>query len=374
MQAERLRLGPAPLIAIAVSFLLMGMVVAAYGPLLEHLTRRFGVSLPVAGATISVHFAGSMPGVLLAMHTLARMPARATIAVGTAIVSAGLVIIAVAPTWPVFLIGVFVVGFGFGGLVLALNQLVAYSEGRRRAALLNALNAAYSLGAVISPLLVAALAANNFSALYLAGAAVWLVLVAGAAQIRGRLPVTADVPGRPSALVLVFVAGIVLYVGLENAIGGWMASHLQSTGLSATAAATLTSAFWLALVTGRMLMILVPSRVSEAGIVLVAAACAALALLLAIEPALAPVGYVIAGLAIAPIFPTAVVWLAKRSPGDSRASAWVFPAAAIGGTFGPGLIGVVIAGAGIAWAPAVLAVVAIAMVATFAAAARRSAA
>jgi MFS transporter, FHS family, glucose/mannose:H+ symporter len=153
-----------------------------------------------------------------------------------------------------------------------------------------------------------------------------------------------------------------------------MASHLQSTGLSATAAATLTSAFWLALVTGRMLMILVPSRVSEAGIVLVAAACAALALLLAIEPALAPVGYVIAGLAIAPIFPTAVVWLAKRSPGDSRASAWVFPAAAIGGTFGPGLIGVVIAGAGIAWAPAVLAVVAIAMVATFAAAARRSAA
>jgi MFS transporter, FHS family, glucose/mannose:H+ symporter len=352
----------------------MGMIVAAYGPLLEHLTGRFGISLPAAGATISVHFAGSLPGVLVAMRTLARMPARATIAAGTAIVSAGLVLIAIAPTWPIFLAGVFIVGFGFGGLVLALNQLVAYSEGRRRAALLNALNAAYSLGAVISPLLVAAFAASHFSALYLAGAALWIVLIAIAVQIRGRLPVAAGVPGRPGALVLIFVAGFVLYVGLENGIGGWMASHLESTGLSSTASATLTSAFWLALVTGRALMVLVPSSVSEAGIVLVAAAFAALALVFAIEPALAPVSYVIAGLAIAPIFPTAIVWLAKKNPGDSRASAWVFPAASVGGTFGPGLIGVVIAQAGIAWAPAVLAVVAVAMVATFAAAARRSAA
>jgi MFS transporter, FHS family, glucose/mannose:H+ symporter len=373
MQAERPRLGPAPLIAIAASFFLMGMVVAAYGPLLEHLTQRFGVSLPVAGATISVHFAGSLPGVFVAMRTLARMPGRATIAVGTAIVGAGLLLIAVAPTWPLFLAGVFIVGFGFGGLVLALNQLVAYSEGRRRAALLNALNAAYSLGAVISPLLVATLAANNFSALYLAGAAVWLVLLAGAVQIRGRLPVAAGVPGRPGALVLIFVGAIVLYVGLENAIGGWMASHLESTGLSPTAAATLTSAFWLALVIGRVLMVAVPSRVPEARIVLVAAACSALALLVAVEPSLAAAGYVLAGLAIAPIFPTAVVWLARKNPGDSRASAWVFPAAAIGGTVGPGLIGVVIAQAGIAWAPAVLTMVAIATAATFAAAARRSA-
>jgi fucose permease len=153
-----------------------------------------------------------------------------------------------------------------------------------------------------------------------------------------------------------------------------MASHLESTGVSPPAAATLTSAFWLALVTGRALMVLVPPSVSEARIVLTGACCAVLALLLANQPSLAAASYVIAGLAIAPIFPTAVVWLAKKNPGDSRAAAWVFPAAAIGGTFGPGLIGVVIAQAGIAWAPAVLTAVAIATAATFVAAARRSAA
>ena len=40
------------------------MVVGAYGPLLEHLTRRFAVSLPVAGATISLYPAASVGGIL----------------------------------------------------------------------------------------------------------------------------------------------------------------------------------------------------------------------------------------------------------------------------------------------------------------------
>ena len=80
------------------------------------------------------------------------------------------------------------------------------------------------------------------------------------------------------------------------------------------------------------------------------------------------------GLALAPIFPTGIVWLAKLRPGDSRATSWLFPAASIGGIAGPGAIGIVIAQAGVSWAPAVLAVVAIGMSITFFVAARRTAA
>jgi len=125
---------------MAAIFLLMGMVVGGYGPLLEHLTRRFGVSLPVAGATISVHFAGSLPGVLIAMQTFARYSARVTVLVAIVIVALGCALAAVAFIWPFFLAAIFIIGVGFGALVLGLNQLVAYSEGGRRAALLNALN------------------------------------------------------------------------------------------------------------------------------------------------------------------------------------------------------------------------------------------
>jgi MFS transporter, FHS family, glucose/mannose:H+ symporter len=370
-RTDRVLLAAPAIGAIAVTFLLMGMIVAGYGPLLEHLTRRFGVSLPVAGATISVHFAGSLPGVFIAMQSFVRLPARVTVMIATAVVSLGLLIIAVAFAWPLFLAGVFVVGLGFGALVLGMNQLVAYSEGRRRAALLNALNGAYSAGAVAGPVLVAAFAASHFSALYLGAAAVWLLLIPAGLGVAGRLPVTAGTSGRPGRLVSIFILAFILYVAIENGTGGWMTSHLESVGLRSTDAAAVTSGFWLALVTGRLLMTLVPSSVPESTIVLAGAGLATIALVAASLGPAAPWAYVVTGLALAPIFPTGIVWLAKLRPGDSRATSWLYPAASIGGIAGPGAIGIVIAQAGVSWAPAVLAVVAIGMSAAFLVAARR---
>jgi fucose permease len=373
MRADHVVLARTATVAVGGTFLFMGLIVAAYGPLLEHLTHRFGVSLPVAGSTISVHFAASLFGVLVAMRTMHAWPARRTLMTATALVAAGCVAIAVAPTWPAFVVAVAIVGFGFGALVLGVNQVVAYSEGERRAALLSVLNGAYSAGAVGGPVLVAAFAAAHFSLLYLAAAALALAIVPGNRRIGGRLPVAAGPPARPGVLVLVFVCALVLYVAVENGIGGWMTSHLESVGLRSTQAATYTSAFWLALVTGRLLMFVVPARIPEAAIVLTGSAVATAALACASIGALAPVAYVIAGLFIAPIFPTTIVWLARLSPGDSRATSWLYPAASVGGALGPGAIGLVIAGFGVRWAPAVLALVAVAMTATFWFADRRAA-
>lgn len=372
MRSDQVRLSAAAIAGIAGTFVLMGIVVGAYGPLLEHLTARFGVSLPAAGATISVHFAGSLPGVLIAMQSFRVLAARVTVMIATAVVSIGLVGVALSSVWPFFLASVFVIGLGFGALVLGVNQLVAYSEGRRRAALLNALNGGYSAGAVVGPLLVAAFAAQHFSLLFLAAAAVWVVLIPGAFGITGRLPVAAGTSGWPGRLVSIFILAFVLYVAIENGTGGWMTSHLESVGLRSTQAATVTSGFWLALVIGRLLMTLVPPSIPEATIVIGGAGLAAIALLTATVGPAAPWAYVVAGLALAPIFPTGIVWLAKLRPGDSRATSWLFPAASIGGIAGPGAIGIVIAQAGVSWAPAVLAVVAIGMTLAFFIAARRT--
>lgn len=365
MRAERVMLSRTSVAAVGATFLFMGLIVSAYGPLLEHLTRRFGVSLPVAGATISIHFASSMIGVLAAMRSTVQFPARLTVMIATGLVALGCAGLAFAPSWPAFVVAVAVVGVGFGALVLALNQLVAYSEGTRRAALLNALNAAYSAGAVAGPILVATFAAEHFSLLYVGAALLALIILPGAIGIAGRLPVSSGSARRPGVLVLIFVTAFVLYVGIENGTGGWMTSHLEWAGLHSAQAATVTSGFWLALVTGRVLMTLMPARVRERTIVLTASGLAALALFAASVPALAPFAYVVTGLALAPIFPTGIVWLARLRPGDSRATSWLYPAASIGGTFGPGVIGLVIAGFGVGWAPFVLALVAIAMTISF---------
>ncbi len=360
------------IVAVALTYLLLGLVASSYGPLLELLSRRFALSLPVAGSIISVHFFGGLVGVLVAMRTLTRLPGRLTVMVATAVFGAGCAVVAVAPTWTLLLGGVFVLGLGFGALVIGLNQLVAYSQGRRRGALLNGLNSAYSAGAVAGPITIAASAQAHFALLFALAAAAALLLIPGGAAISGRLPVTGGAPRRPGLLVAVFVCAFVFYVGLETSAGGWATSHLESTGLSLTAAATATSGFWLALVTGRLLITLIPPSVPEGVIVIGGAVVGTLCLASASIGPIAPVAYVLTGLAIAPIFPTGIVWLARLRPGDARATSWLFPAGSIGGIVGPGAIGVVIAEFGVRWTPVVLAAVAVLMTVSFGLAARVS--
>ena len=356
------------LAAIAGCFLLMGALAAAYGPLLEHLVLRFGISLPVAGEVFSAHFAGALVGVLFSMWAVERISGRLSVWVALACFVVGCAGVAVAPTWPSFLAAAFVIGLGFGGLDLGLNLLVAHSEGRRRSALLNALNGAYGLGAVAGPLLISRLGQNHLAVLYGAAALLAVALIPAVAGISGRLPVTPRGATRPrggGVLVLIFLVAFVFYVGTETGVGGWMTSHLESSGFGSVDAASLTSGFWLAMAVGRVLAALIPERVGPAAVVVAGSAVAAVALLVALSGRAAPFAYIVTGLAIAPIFPTAIAWLAKLRPGDSRSTAWMFPATMVGGGIIPPAIGVAIAEVGIVWAPAVLSAVALMTLAAF---------
>jgi fucose permease len=280
--------------------------------------------------------------------------------------------VALASSWPAFLAGVFVIGLGFGGLDLGLNQLVAHSEGRRRSALLNGLNGAYGFGAVAGPILISRLGEEHLAVLYSGAAVLAVALIPAAAGISGRLPFTPRKgAGRPGLLVGIFLVTYVFYVGTETSVGGWMTSHLESVGWRSLDAASLTSGFWLATALGRLLATLIPDRVPPAAVVITGSAIASIALLVALNGRAAPFAYLVTGLAIAPIFPTGIAWLAKLRPGDSRSTSWLFPASMVGGVLIPGGIGIAIAWLGIAWAPAVLSAAAIGILAGFSLAALR---
>jgi fucose permease len=261
--ADRIAISATSVAAMAATFALMGMLGAAYGPLLEHLTRRFAISLPVAGASLSVHFTGALLGVLASMRAMEKISGRIWVSTGSAFLGLGSAAVALAPTWPSFLAGVFVIGVGWGVLVIGLNQLVAHSAGPRRSALLNALNGAYSAGAVASPILVANYGQGHLSLLYAGAAVVAVALIPAAAGISGRLPVVVGPAQRSGLLIGIFVCAFVLYVSVEAGTGGWMTSHLESVGVQTAGAAKLTSGFWLALAAGRLLITLVPASVPE---------------------------------------------------------------------------------------------------------------
>ncbi|MEP6752264.1 MAG: MFS transporter [Candidatus Dormiibacterota bacterium] len=365
----------------AATFLLIGVLAASYGPILEHLVRRFGLSLPEAGSVFSAHFAGALIGVVVSMWGTERVSGRMAIWAALGCLAAGCAGVALAPSWPTFLAAVFVVGLGFGGLDLGLNQLVAHSEGPRRSALLNVLNSAYGFGSVAGPILISRFGQDHMTALYGGAAGLAVVLIPAVAGIQGRLPlarrdrkseVTSAAASRHGGiLVVIFLVGFIFYVGVETGVGGWMPSHLESVGLQSLEAAAITSGFWLALAVGRLLGAAIPDRVPPSFVVISGAAVASVALLVALSGHLAPVAYIVTGFAIAPIFPTALAWLAKLRPGDSRATSWMFPATMVGGGVIPPAIGVAIAWFGIQWTPAVLSAVAIVTLAAFLLAARR---
>jgi fucose permease len=370
------------LAAIAVTFLLIGVLAASYGPLLEHLVPRFGISLPEAGSVFSAHFAGALIGVFVSMWAMERVSGRIAVWATLACLAVGCAGVALAPSWPAFLVGVFVIGLGFGGLDLSLNQLVAFSEGRRRSALLNGLNSAYGFGSVAGPILISRLSQDHLTALYGGAAALAVVLIPAVAGIQGRLPVAprksdrnreSDGGSRRGALlVAIFVVAFIFYVGVETGVGGWIPSHLESVGLQSLEAASITSGFWLAFAIGRLLATLIPDSVPPPVIVTSGSAIASIALLVALSGRAAPFAYIVTGLAIAPIFPTALAWLAKLRPGDSRATSWMFPATMVGGGVIPPAIGIAIGWFGIGWAPAILSAVAVTTLAAFLLAAARS--
>ena len=372
MTPDRIILSRFALWSIAAAFFLMGALAAAYGPLLAYLTHRYQVSLPLAGSAISLNSAGALAGVLISLRVLEVIPGRIWVAGALIAAAAGCLGIALAPTWPLFLVSAFMVGLGFGALDLALNQLVAHSEGPRRASALNAVNGAFGIGAVAGPILVATAGREHLALLYTAAAVVALALAAALQSVRGTLPVA--VPGRAALehgrrkLVGLFVIAYVFYVGTEIGVGGWMPSHLEALGLSAVLAATLTSGFWLGLGGGRLLAALIPARVPEPAVLLAASGLGALGLLAATSRSLAPFAYVATGLAIAPIWSTGIAWLARLRPGDSRATGWLFPASMGGGILIPGAIGLAIGRFGIQWVPLLLSASALCSFAAFGAA------
>ncbi len=366
---DRVLLSPSSMVAIGATFLLIGMVVSAYGPLLPILAHRFDVSLPVAGGVVSAHVAGALAGVIGSVRAMERRPNGHVVVAALGFVAAGCALVALAPAWPVMLVAVFVLGIGFGALDIGLNQIVAHSAGARRTAVLNMLNGAFGIGAVLGPILVSLFGEHHFALLYAGGSLLAVGLMREAFRIPGRLPVAArSSERRGTALVAIFVVAFALYVGTEAGVGGWSTSHLRSLGLGAAAAAALTSGFWLAMAAGRLLIGLLPSKVPESTVVITASALAVLALAGAISGGAAPVAYVVTGLVIAPIFPTGIVWLARLRPGDSRATSWLFPGAMVGGAVIPAVIGLAIARVGLGGAPVVLAAVALGTFLAFSAA------
>lgn len=350
--------GPSPLewTLLHAGFVLTGIVTTILGPILPMLSSRWLLSDALAGSLFTAQFLGSLLGVLSTSVLLPRRGFRTVLAAGFLLMAAGVSGLGLSG-WPFGWLAIFGFGVGLGLTIPSTNLYVSQAASGRRAAALSILNLSWGLGAVACPLLIALFGrrvglpgllislGTVLAAFALAFSSQTLSVNPQRPSPRERSPAFwAHFEPRPRAWAL--AALFFLYVGTENALGGWVATHARRVSGPPEALWVVTpSAFWGALLLGRALApvalrFLIEAKLAAVGLLL--ASCGTLAVLLSTTPSGIRVGAGIAGLGLAPVFPILVAWLAQQFESEApRAGGVMFALAGCGGATLPWLVGAV---------------------------------
>lgn len=337
-------------------FLLTGAATVLLGPLLPELSREWRVPVDELAPLFVAQFLASALGSFLSSYRQGL-----SLVLGYVLIGVGLLSLAIA-VWPLALAAVAATGLGLGLAIPATNLRVAHSQPARRGAALSSLNLVWGAGAVACPLLFAVRPRGTSSdtVLVILAVAAGLVLLlllrtVGGAEVRADLA-GATAGGHSSApagqaVALVVIAAILfLYVGIENAVGGWLVSLADQFQSARTATSLwIGSGFWAALLASRAIAPLLLRRISEpalygAGIALAGAGL--FGLLAGRSQAEVAAASVAVGAGLAPLFPLTVSFLAELTAATrSRSTGWVFALAGTGGAALPWLTARIAGGA-----------------------------
>lgn len=321
------------------AYFTMGVIQAIYGPSFPVFQQRYGVTTAGVGVIASVHFLGSAMAPPFVGLALRRFSVRAAATTGLLIMALGVTGVAFAPTWTVAVACALLGGLGFGAISASLNSAYA-SAGNRP---VNLVNSAFGVGSMLGPPLVAALAtgqAHHWPFLLVALLSLGSVVVGRVWGMPGIQP-TAQPHGvaRPGPLFALFALVVTLYVGLEAGFGAWAVRYLDALGVGG--AALILSGFWGGLTLGRFLTGMIGGRFLPQHLVLGGALLTALCAALVGLPGLAPLGIMLAGLTLGPIFGSILAWMTRSLP--ATLVPFLLVAASAGGVWMPVLIGVLFA-------------------------------
>ena len=338
------------------SFVLIGVATTLLGPVLPSFLHRWSLTDAQAGFFFTSQYFFSTLGVIFTSFLLPRFGFSKVIGAGFLAFFLGFAFLGIGPWFlSVSMVGIY--GFGYGLANPAINLRGTQLPSKNTAGAVTLLNFSWSIGAVLCPFLVGALfpliKLRGFSTLMAVGS---LVLMALHLSLR-----TAHIAAHPARAVhpladwlahlrlpqaIPLLAVFFLYVGVEVALGGWVATYEKRLpGMSAVTLVVAPSFFYGALLVGRGLAPIALNYVSQIVISaggLLLATLGATTIAFSNSPHILYLGAAIAGLGLAPQYPIFITWLAAIFQQDSPwIGALFFGAGGIGGGAIPWLVGVV---------------------------------
>ncbi len=309
----------------ALGLFMTGAIGAAVGAVIPQWQAEFGVSRELAWY-FNLFFVGALLGIFLSSRMRVRHPwlSLALVAEGL-----GLLLIALTPqVGGVFLaalwlgLGVAVVNFHCNALPLEL-----YPQGQM--AMLNRINAAFGVGAVLAPLLMVWLPWRAGYGVLAAVALVGALLLWKAPAPPARLR-SAETK-QPSRLLPFVLFAVVSYVAVELVVSSFSGLYLRHLGYDPRLVGLLLSLYWVGLTLGRWLLadfIAARPLARLAGLHLGALVVA----LCYFVPPLAWL-FPLVGFLVAPTFPTLYAFTERHI--GYAGLAFLFYAAAVGGNLIP---------------------------------------
>ena len=336
-------------------FAVMGGFTSSYGVMVPYFREKFSLDLAQSGFIFFAHGVTALIGVVIGTITVSKLKAAYVGGLGAPLMGLGAILIGTAPSWNITLIGVTVVGVGFGACDATISQFLSRGGSEKAVRLVNILNAGFAIGAVVGPILIAGAVPDLFSQLLFAWAAVFFVVgymfISNTSGYLKRDHSTAKPDGHKFVFSMLLL-GIAFYVGVEVGASGWIPTYMIDKNYSAQMGATALALFFLSLAAGRILILPLAKKFSPTQIVLASSILIILSLFFIGSTSFALLGFAIMGFVCGPVFPTAMVWAVRINPGDPRTAGFMMFAAIAGASISPSLMGIVMQRSGteiLAW-------------------------
>jgi fucose permease len=308
-----------------VAIFVYGMLSAMLGTILPDLSDRFRLSPRQNGTIAFAQAIGLIIASLGVGPLIDNEGKKLGLIIGLALIATALFALPSASGFRSILFLLFLLGVGGGIVVTGANALVSDVGEAHRATALNMVNLFFGLGGLATPFIAANLFGRNWVRLCYTIAALTVVSLAIEASTKMPEPArtggfvladAAPVLGRP----LLFLLGLFLflYVSCEVGIWNWLPRHLIAQGIPESRALNILSlGFALGLLIGRVGVSPIFIRVPAITVLLCASVVMAVSTFLMLRlsnPLTAAILVFLAGLSMAPVFPTTLAIVGDNFP------------------------------------------------------------
>ena len=234
----------------------------------------------------------------------------------------------------------FAIGICQGAIEVVTNLEVVRMEKPGQSRLTNLIHAAFSVGAIVGPIVLGSIAGNGTVAVFTGAGALSVVMAVlfALARFPQRQP---DAPAHDAGgihlmrqpLLLFFMLFMILYVGAELGVSTWCSVYLVSVlGSSESIGAFAVALFWAGILAGRLAVSFLYKGTRQHYVILGLLALATAAMSVAVlvhSPIAFSVGILLTGLGFSAIYPLVMVMVGRYFP-----SGFAIGAAATGGGIG----------------------------------------